>query len=327
MAPALRISVVLCTCDGQAYLAEQLSTLLTQSRLPDEVIIGDDASTDGTWSIVQDFAALARTRGVTVQAVRRPRRLGYVANFSASLAQSSGDLVFLCDQDDAWHPDKIGTMASRFLADPALTFLHSDARLVAADGADMGCGLFEALELSAIERGLIDGGEALRVYLRRNIATGATAAFRRELLGRALPVPSAWVHDAWIATLAAATGKVDFIDDPLIDYRQHDGNQIGMRPRTWQTRLAEFRMPRGDELRAAVARVDALDERLDTEGAPDGVQNEIDATRRHLERRLRIGTRAPLFRVPSVAWEWLTGAYTRFATGTRTALRDLLRKG
>jgi glycosyltransferase involved in cell wall biosynthesis len=327
MAVASRISVVLCTCNGQAYLAEQLSTLLTQSRLPDEVVIGDDDSTDGTWAIVQDFAALARTRGVAVQAVRRTRRLGYVANFSAALALSSGDLVFLCDQDDAWHPDKIATMASRFLADATLTFLHSDARLVTADGADMGCGLFEALELSSTERGLIAGGEALRVYLRRNIATGATAVFRRELLDRALPVPSAWVHDAWLATLAAATGKVDFIDDPLIDYRQHDDNQIGMRPRTWQTRLVEFRMPRGDELRAAMARVDALDERLDAEGADDDARREIDATRQHLARRLRIGSRAPVFRLPSVAWEWLTGSYARFATGTRTALRDLMRKG
>lgn len=326
MTPALRISVVLCTYNGEAYLAEQLRTLLVQSRLPDEVVIGDDASSDGTWAIVEAFAAMARTRDVVVNGVRRAERLGYVANFSRTLELATGDLVFLCDQDDAWHPDKVAIIEQRFREEASLTLVHTDARLVSADGSDLGHSLFEALELTPVERLRVSSSRALEVYLRRNIATGATTAFRRGLLRQALPIPGSWIHDAWLAAFAAATGKVSLIDDPLIDYRQHNGNQIGMRRRTIKDRLQEFRLPRGEELRATAVRLEVLGERLAENGALAQVNDVLDM-RTHILRRIRIGERPLLSRVPTIASEWLAGGYTRFATGTRSALRDLLRKG
>jgi glycosyltransferase involved in cell wall biosynthesis len=326
MAPALSISVVVCTYNGEAYLAEQLRTLLVQNRLPDEVVIGDDASSDGTWAIVEAFSAMARTRGVAINGVRRTERLGYVANFSRTLALASGDIVFLCDQDDAWHPDKIAMVEQRFRDDASLTLVHTDARLVSADGADLGHSLFDALELTLTERHRVASTRALEVYLRRNIATGATTAFRRDLLSRALPIPDSWIHDAWLAAFAAATGKVGLIDDSLIDYRQHDNNQIGMRRRTLKDRLQEFRLPRGDELRATAVRLEALGDRLTADGTTAQVNDVLDM-RTHVLRRIRIGDRALLWRLPGIVREWITGGYTRFATGTRSAVRDLLRKG
>ncbi len=75
--------------------------------------------------------------------------MGYVENFSATMGTATGDVVLLCDQDDVSRRDKIKVMAGRFERDPRLLLLHSDARLVDAAGADMGCTLFETLQLHA----------------------------------------------------------------------------------------------------------------------------------------------------------------------------------
>lgn len=327
MTKKLKISVVLCSCDGEAYLSEQLLTLLTQSRLPDEIVIGDDASTDRTWAIVEAFVVQARARGLFTQAIRRPVRVGYVTNFSQSLSMASGDLVFLCDQDDAWHPDKVAVMEARFLAEPRLTLLHSDARLVSSRGDDLGYSLFEALELEEEERVRVRTGTAFDVYLRRNIATGATTAFRRELLAMALPIPTSWVHDAWLAAIAAANGTVGLIDDALIDYRQHAHNLIGMRRRTWVNRYSEFRLPRNEELHMEAGRLQSLRDRLVSVRGTDGAVDKLQERHAHVSRRISLGDKAFLLRIPFILREWATGSYGRFATGFRTALRDLVRKG
>lgn len=323
----MKISVVVCTYQGEAYVAEQLRTLLTQSRLPDEIIIGDDASTDGTWALVQAFGTQARARGILVTLLQHPSRLGYVGNFSASLARASGDIVFLCDQDDAWHADKIALMTGAFFANPELLFVHSDARLVDAHGKDLGHGVFEALEVSARERKEVVGGHAFTVYLRRNLATGAASAFRRSLLEVALPLPSGWVHDAWLAVLAAATGRIGMIEDALVDYRQHGANEIGLARRSQKQRVADLFRSRNEIIRADADRMHVLVQRLEDVGAPQACVETARAMDAHLRRRLAIGAQPLWRRSVSVTRELTSGRYGRFGTGIRSAIRDLLRIG
>jgi glycosyltransferase involved in cell wall biosynthesis len=317
----------MCTYNGVAYLGEQLQTLLTQSRIPDEIVIGDDASTDGTWQLVEAFAVQARARDIAVVLVRNPKRLGYVGNFSRSLGLCMGDVVFLCDQDDAWHPDKIATMAAVFETDPAVTFLHSDARLVDREGKDLGHGLFEALELRDRERDGIRCGDAYVVYLRRNLATGAASAFRRSLLEIALPLPANWIHDAWLATLAAAVGQVAIIDDALVDYRQHGANQIGMARRTLKQRVTDMFRARLDTIREDADRLETLVERMELKGVSRGRLEIARTMRQHLLYRLAICSRPLWRRLVGVLREWGSGRYALFGTGGRSALRDLLRIG
>lgn len=325
--PRLRLSVVLCTFNGAAYLEEQLSSLLMQSRLPDEILIGDDASTDQTPAIIAQFGATARTRGVEVRLIRRPERLGYVTNFSHTLAAATGDVIFLADQDDAWHPDKVARMSACFVERADLTLLHSNARLVDSTGRYFGHTLFDALEFSDEERDAIRAGNAFAVYLRRNLATGAATAFRRGLLEHALPIPAVWVHDAWLSAIGAALGKVDFIKDALVDYRQHGGNQIGMAPRRWQDRVRDMVTPRGAVLESELERVQVLYERLAVQGAERHFLEQGQDASRHLAARIRMTRRTRLARLPLIAREWSSGRYARCSTGYRSALRDLLRAG
>lgn len=323
----MKISVVVCTYQGEAYVAEQLRSLLTQSRLPDEIIIGDDASTDGTWDLVQAFGTQARARGIDVTSTRHASRLGYVQNFSSSLARASGDIVFLCDQDDAWHADKIAIMTEAFRSNPDLLFVHSDARLVDAQGRDLGHGVFDALEVSARERKQVSGGNAFTVYLRRNLATGAASSFRRSLLELALPLPDNWVHDAWLAVFAAAMGRIGIIDDALIDYRQHGTNAIGLARRTPKQRVADLFRPRNEVIRADSERMKVLLTRLADAGASRECLEVACAMDEHLRRRLMISGQPLWRRIPDVTREWARGRYGRFGTGIRSVIRDLLRIG
>lgn len=319
------VTIVLCTYNGAAFIEQQMSSFLVQTRLPDELILADDASTDRTLDLAAPMVATARSRGVAVHIIGRTQRLGYVANFSDALSRASGQIVFLSDQDDAWHPDKIARMCACFQQRPELTLLHSNAQLVDAAGERLGVSLFDALEFDRDEMSRLRRGDAFDVYLRRNLATGAATALRQSLLEVALPVPACWVHDAWLAAMAAACGTVDVIEEDLIDYRQHGGNQIGMAARTWRMRLADMVGGSGSLLVAELGRLDALAERLGRCSAGSPVLASIEDMRRHIEARVSMNGMNRWARLPLIAREWTTGRYRTRSTGWHAALRDLLR--
>lgn len=323
---SLSCTVVLCTYNGERFLDAQLDSLLAQTRLPDQIVVGDDASSDATWDIVGRFAALAREKGVEIVLSRQARNVGFVRNFSDSLTAASGDVVFFCDQDDVWFVDKVAFAMARFESEQALLFMCSDARLIDARGEDMGIGLFEALQLTAGERGALRGGNAFDVLLRRSMATGATVAFRHGLIERALPVGKGWIHDEWFAMVAAAIGLLEVIERPLIGYRQHGGNQIGVRRRTVIDKWRELRKPRRAEFEAEVHRMDVLEQRLSELGCSEPYVQRVRARWEHFERRVAIGRYSPITRVKPIMREMRYGNYRRFGTGVRSMLRDLVRR-
>lgn len=322
----LKLSVVLCTYNGAAYLQQQLDSLLWQSRRPDEIVVGDDGSSDGTWAMLEAFSAKAGSQGIDVRLTRHPVNLGYVENFSSMLSQATGDLLFLSDQDDVWRVDKLEVMAGRFEQDPSLTLLHSDARLVDGQGSDLHRGLFELLELSEAERGAVKRGDAFDVLLRRNIVTGATAAMRRKVIEQALPVGQGWIHDSWLALIAASLGRVDFTDERLIDYRQHGNNQIGIRKRTWKMRFDDMLRPRLPLINDTVTQLQVLIERLAAlVPAPGRQLQSVRDMHAHFQVRQRIRGRR-VDRVLPIARELFRGRYQLYGTGMRGALRDFLRR-
>lgn len=322
-----RLSIVMCTYNGAAYLQSQLDSLLAQTLGPDEIVIGDDGSTDATMDILRQFAVRAAEAGIDVQLCRHPKNLGYVENFSRGLHQARGKLLFLCDQDDVWHPDKLARMVAAFEADPALLLLHSNALLVDAQGASLHCTMFEALQLTMQEKQSIGSGAAFEVALRRSFVTGATAALRRELVELALPVAPEWIHDEWLAAVAAATGRLGLIDDTLIDYRQHDANQIGASRRTLRMKWRDLLLPRTMLLADEARRLLALEQffhQTDFPGAVDCAR-QVARKRAHFERRVVIGRLSRWRRIPAILHEAHLGLYRLYGTGTRSVLRDFLR--
>ena len=320
----MTISIAMCTYNGARFLQPQLDSLLAQTRLPDQIVICDDRSSDGTWQILEQFVSKARRMGVDVHLQRNDANLGYVRNFQACLQLCSGELIFLCDQDDVWMAQKLERFSARFAQDPSLVLLHADARLVDADGEDLHCGLFESLEISAGELSALHAGQALSVLLRRNTVTGATAALRRELVATALPVEPGWIHDEWLAMAAAASGgRVDCLEWAAIDYRQHGGNQIGAVKRSFRQKLAGAG-PRRVYLQGFALRLEALLERSRQQGWLDaGQRAELDARLAHVQSRARL-PRTLLPRLAVVLQQWRLGNYARYGSGWRSLSVDLL---
>lgn len=323
----LSASVVLCTYNGARFLWAQWKSLLAQSRLPDEIVVRDDASTDATSELLSRLAAEAETRGIMVRLARNPRNLGYSANFAAALADASGELLFLCDQDDVWRPEKLATHLEEFERRQDLLLLSSDARRIDDAGVDLQRSLFDLLKVSRRELRQIHSGGGFAVLLRRSLATGATIALRRELLADALPFPQGWVHDEWLAIIAAALGGFDCIERPLIEYRQHAENQLGMRDRGLATRWEDLVKPRPATIDRLIARDEALQERLQLLG-PRALQSSRSRTAeklRHLRTRAALHGR-PWRRTAVILREAASGRYRRYASGWREAVRDLLRR-
>lgn len=321
------VSVTLCTYQGERYLQAQLDSLLVQSRLPDEIVIFDDASIDATWSLLQDFQRQATARGVRVRAQANATNVGYVANFQQALNAATGDLLFLCDQDDVWHPDKIERFVQEFQRRGDLLMLHSDARLVDAQGASLGDNLLDTLEVTSKELETVHVGRAFDVLLRRNIVTGATMAVRRRVIERGFNVPPGWIHDEWLAMTAAAQGRIDCLEAQTIDYRQHDRNQIGVRRQGYFERLFTDGTVHGELMVRMRDRIQTLLD-LAEEGAFPLNGHDLESVR---ERLIHAWLRANpprnlMARIAAVRREYATGRYVRFSNGPRSAISDLVRR-
>jgi glycosyltransferase involved in cell wall biosynthesis len=321
------ISVVLCTHDGAAFVGEQVRSILAQIPEPDELVLGDDASTDDTVRLIERAVTDHRAAGgVTELVVRRhDPALGVVANFADGLAHARGDLVALSDQDDIWSPGKLAAITAAFDADPALLLVHTDARLIDGSGAPTGLTLLQALEATPGERAGLQRGDAFGTLLRRNLVTGATVVLRRDLVAAAAPFPEAWVHDEWLAAIAAARDALRLLADPLIDYRQHGGNQIGARRPTMADRWAKLREPREPRASRLVARNEALVAALERLGDSIPPRN-LERARARLahERRRRALPRPNVARLPKIVAAALRGDYSRYSRGPSDVLRDLV---
>jgi glycosyltransferase involved in cell wall biosynthesis len=287
-----------------------------------ELVVGDDASTDDTLAIIERVVADSGV-AVRLHVQRRAEPLGVVGNFAATIEACTGDLVALSDQDDVWAPGKLAALADRFAADPDLLLVHTDARLVDATGTPLGLRLLEALEATPGERAGLEHGDAFAVLMRRNLVTGATVVFRRSLAESAAPFPADWVHDEWLAVLAAALGRLRLDPEPRIDYRQHGANEIGARRPTMTDRLAKLREPRVERAQRLVGRSRLLVARLEELRAPEARIAAARGKLDHETRRSRL-PRARLARIPGVVAGAARGRYARYSRGGIDILRDLV---
>lgn len=318
----MSVSVALCTYNGAAFLDSQLRSIRAQTVPPAEIVVSDDASTDTTLAVAD--TALAGFPHARI--LRNAVALGVVRNFEQAVTATDGDLIALCDQDDLWLPEKLERMTARFADDPSLLFLHTDARLIDGLGRPAGPTLFESLEVSRADRDGVHAGDAFRIYLRRNLATGATVVFRRSLLDAALPFPEEWVHDEWLAIIAAALSGADLLEEPLTEYRRHGSNQIGVADPTFRGKVARVLQARGDRNRGLARRAEVLVTRLEELGERIPAATLSLAKRKQAFEAARAAMpSARLARLPAVVRLALSGGYERFASrGRADILRDLL---
>ncbi|GAB2561956.1 glycosyltransferase [Leucobacter ruminantium] len=323
---APRISVALGTHNGERFIGEQIASILAQTRPVDEIVLSDDASQDRTVAIVEDAVAAHRdAHGTAPELVvlRNDPPLRVTKNFEQALSTATGDLIALCDQDDVWHPERIERLSARF-DDPAALYVFSNARQVDAAGAPLGHDLFTALAMSDGERSLIESGRAYDQFLRRNLATGATVMLRRSLVEAARPFPESWLHDEWLAVVAALRDGVRMHDEALTDYRQHGGNEVGMTRLGLAQKLRMFAEPRTERNRRLFLRAQALAARVEAlEGATPA--RVAQAREKYLfEEARQAYPEARALRLVPILHQLRLGRYRRYGTGVKDAVRNLL---
>ena len=312
------VSVALCTCDGRRFLARQLDSILAQTRPPDEVVVFDDCSGDGTFELLTGFAGAAP---FPVIRHRNEARVGVPTNFSAAMAATSGDIVVLSDQDDEWREDRLATSVA-VLGATGAAGVFSDAAIIDADSRPTGERLWDRMRFTEAERRRGFQGDLLPTLLSHQVVTGATLAVRASWLPLLLPVDPHGLHDVWISILLAAAASLVAIEEPLVGYREHGGNQVGVPSRSPRARLArrDSAVTRyGDE----VEQFRAIVQRL---GSWPGIRPEtvslVEAKLDHVARRDGIGQGGN--RIATVVGEMAQGRYFKYSRGWESALYDLL---
>ncbi len=322
----LKISVAMCTFNGERFLAAQLESIAAQDRAPDELVICDDASSDRSVEIVREFAARAPFR---TRIDLNNKNLGSTKNFEKAITLCQGPIVALADQDDVWYGRKLSRIEETFLQPNQPVAAFSDADLIDEESHSLGMGLWKSFLFDLREQRQFHDGRALDVLVKRPVVTGATMAFRKEFVDFVFPVPPETVHDCWISFLLAACGQLEPISEPLMQYRRYRGQQIGPGPgpSTPLERMRQARSTGPSFYLEEIARFRQLQERLERGSGnfPNAklAQSEIKAKIAHLERRVQL-PRSRVARIPSVLREAFKGGYRRYSAGWKSVAKDLV---
>jgi GT2 family glycosyltransferase len=227
--------------NGRDFLGQQIESVLAQLAPGDELVIVDDASTDG-WLDLLTPAMRGR-----MNIIRHDANRGVVRAFEHGLALATGEIVFLCDQDDVWHPDKRATFVAEFERDESVYVVVSDAEIIDQHGSVVS-GSFMAT------RGGFHGG--IMSTLWRNRYLGCAMAVRRAVVRAALPFPAGLpMHDMWLGALGVAAGRVKYVPRALLGYRRHGGNATPLRSRWRVGRLLRWRITLAALLAQRIVRV------------------------------------------------------------------------
>ena len=200
------ISVCIAAFNGANYIREQVMSVLPQLSEDDEVVVSDDGSTDDTVEILESI----NDRRIKIS--QNEGKHGFIWNFENALKEAKGDVIFLCDQDDIWKPEKV-KVALQALKDHDIV-LH-DAEIIDKDGVKTGILYSDGLHKR----------QGFWSNLWKTRWLGCCMAFRRNVLEYALPFPSHLVgHDGWISVVGLARFDYYYIPDVLMWYRRHGDN-------------------------------------------------------------------------------------------------------
>ena len=319
----LQVSIAMASYNGARFIGTQLESFRAQTRLPDELVVCDDGSSDGTPEMVERFAG---TAPFAVRVERNPERLGYTKNFERAVSLCAGDLICLSDQDDSWFEDKIESVVAAFEAQPR-AFLTVNDQLIADEGLEP-------------TQATIFANTRKLGYPDRDLIAGCCTVFRRELNELLLPFPREVPYDSWIGTMADLLDVKALIERPLQLYRRHGGNTSNplfaeRKPGLWSVirrfGLADSRQGWVNHIATLEIYERRIRERRDAAdhiSGPRGVERalaRLAGEKAWIRRRLELLDRPRLARLPQVVRLWRQGFYAR-QFGLKSAVKDALRK-
>jgi len=262
------ISIALCTYNGEEHLATQLRSLVAQKQQPDEVVVCDDQSTDTTINLLQQLAAEVP---FPIRIYENTHRLGYNKNFERALSECTGDLIFICDQDDYWLAEKISTMTDYMVQHPEAQLAFCDAWVTDEQLQGRQSRFWEWVRFDQEARQRWYSGDMMEVMLEGNRVMGCATVLRRSFLAVAMPFPDSvpgYIYDGWLGLVGATNNVIHYIDEPLQLYRTHVQQQVGIRQQEpaerirLRDRLARHRSKKLAPLREKQAQLAAITQLL-----------------------------------------------------------------
>lgn len=220
------VTIIMTTYNGEKYVGEQIDSILASTYQDFELFIYDDGSRDNTMSILQDYNKLYPSK---IRLFQNEANLGVTANFLQALCKSTMDYIMFCDQDDVWKPNKIAVTLRRMrhmegqLGKNIPLAVFTDAIIVDSQLSTLKDSFFCSSHLDPKKTDLPH-------ILMENKLIGCTvmvnAALRKVLQSNPLPT-CAKFHDWWLALIASSMGRIGFVNEGTILYRQHSANIVG----------------------------------------------------------------------------------------------------
>ncbi len=323
-----KISVVVCTYNGERFISQQIESILNQSMPPDEIIISDDCSTDTTVNIINDYAK----QNQFIRFFQSEKNLGFIKNFEKAIGLATGEILFLSDQDDIWFYKKIETMITKFIEHEQVVLIYSDACITDSGLKPTKHTLFERRKNL-----MLDKTRSACMLISGVGINGCTMAFRSSLKDFIFPIKSGWGHDHWIAFIAHAVKSVMPIDQPLMYYRRHEtnaGNDAlleGGRLKVWKSGINTASL---EEYQRDLNRWEVMCQRLheimetrsDSWVDCSNLGVFLDECERRTElarQRIRIKKKRRFDRLPDVLHLFFSGDYHQYLNGVKSMAKDL----
>ncbi len=221
----MTVGIVMAAYNSEKFIGEQLDSILSGTYQDIHIYVRDDGSTDNTVSIVKEYEQKYPCK---VQLVENKQNGGLVKNFLTGVMEAKENYIMFSDHDDVWLPDKVKvTLEAMQEAEasegeqPIVVF--TDNTIVDGDLKPLGASFYERSHFDFNQMGL-------SYMLMENKLIGCTMMINRSLAEKIKVLPDhARVHDWWIALIAAAFGKIVFVNEQTMLYRQHGSNVIGNR--------------------------------------------------------------------------------------------------
>ena len=222
------------TYNGEKYIRQQIKSILQQSKKVDEIIIVDDNSSDSTVNILNDLNC------ARIHVYQNEKNLGYIENFYKAISLTTGNYVFLADQDDIWENDKVEKTLS--------VLLQSKKNMAVCTGFSLidqfGKTITDVKNYQVNSFVLRKHKNVESITLNRlafcNVVQGCTYCLRRDVIDIYLKIHNKEViHDYQLMLIAASMGRVQYLNEPLIRYRLHENNVVGFKKKKHRIEIPE----------------------------------------------------------------------------------------
>jgi glycosyltransferase involved in cell wall biosynthesis len=324
----MRVSVAMCTYNGEKHLQEQLDSILQQSLQPDELVACEDASSDGTLNILQSFKRLAP---FDVRIYTNDSNLGYVKNFENAISKCGGDIILCSDQDDVWCRDRVERSLAVFRDNPECGYVFSDASLIDDDARPIQDTLWGRIKFTPERRRIFQEADSQAAVLYpNNCVTGATLAFRAEYREKLFPIPqlNTIIHDGWIAIILSLYGRYGIaLEEPLIFYRTHSLQSMGARRESFLRKIPKSLFDPRKKVKKEISDLSVIQSHISHTGTPADMTRfecALGQCASQLKTRSQLLDASRLSRIMPIIRLYQSGGYANSSTPRLLALKDAL---